>query len=80
MVSWGWSQAEKETATPIPSKKKVYYSQAMNDSSRNCYLVWTEGKYGVVADNLSRVILFDIEEGIVLKIWKGLELYSFLIE
>ena len=52
----------------------------MNDSSRNCYLVWTEGKYGVVADNLSRVILFDIEEGIVLKIWKGLELYSFLIE
>ena len=80
MISWGWGQAEKETATPIPSKKKVYYSQAMNDHSRDCYSVWTEGKYGVVADNLSRVILFDIEEGIVLKIWKGLELYSFLIE
>ena len=52
----------------------------MNDPSRDCYSVWTEGKYGVVADNLSRVILFDIEEGIILKIWKGFEYYYFFIE
>lgn len=69
--SWGWNQAEKESTTPIPPTRKASRRQEIIDVSRDGLSIWTQGKYGVVADSLSRIVLFDIEQGMVLKIWKG---------
>lgn len=68
---WSWNQAERESAVHVPQARKVYRSQKIVDSPRKAVAIWTRGKYGVIADQLSRVLLIDIEQGLVLKVWKG---------
>lgn len=68
---WSWNQAEKESVERVPQARKVYKSQKLVDNPRKAVSIWTSGKYGVIADELSRLLLIDIEQGVVLKMWKG---------
>ena len=71
MYRWGWNQAEKEKSIHIPQPQKVYKNQRVIDPNRKVISLWTSDHYGVIADEFGRVLLFDIELGVLLKIWKG---------